>query len=211
MRIIAGSARGRRILSVPKDLPVRPISARIRQSLFDILRPRIMGARLLDLFAGTGAVGLEALSRGAAVAVFVEMDPRCVKVIERNLERAGWKDRGKPHRGNALSPLSWVSYRAGVDEFDLVFLGPPYVDEQKRPLRYSQAVLDNVCSAKLLAKGGWIVSQHHKKEPLAAPAGYELFKRSRYGDTHLDFVRHAGERRSPLSSDPATDPDAAAE
>lgn len=208
MRIIAGSARGRKILSVPKELPVRPISARIRQSLFDIVRPRIMGSRLLDLFAGTGAVGLEALSRGAELVVFVDMDQRCVKVIERNLERAGWKDKGRAHRGNALSSLTWVAYRGGVDQFDLVFMGPPYVDAQKRTLRYSQAVLDNVAAANLLAPGGWIVAQHHKKEPLAAPQGYELFRRSRYGDTYLDFVRRAGERRSPLSSEPETDPDA---
>ncbi|MBI4349519.1 MAG: 16S rRNA (guanine(966)-N(2))-methyltransferase RsmD [Elusimicrobia bacterium] len=211
MRIIAGSARGRKLLSVSKDLPVRPISSRIKQSLFDILRPRIFGSRFLDLFAGTGAVGMEALSRGASQVFFVDMDDRCVKVIQRNIERAGFKDKAKAHRGNVLSPLSWVNYRAGVEQFDLIFAGPPYVDEQKRPLRFSQPVLDNLAASRLLAPNGWLILQHHKKEPASAPAGYELFRRARYGDTHLDFVRHAGETRSPFSSDPETDPDAAKE
>lgn len=206
MRIIAGSARGRKLLSVPKDMPVRPISARIRQSLFDIIRPRIMGSRFLDLFAGTGAVGMEALSRGASQVFFVDQDPRCVKCIERNIERASFKDKARVQRGNVLAPLSWVSYRAGVDCFDLVFAGPPYVDPEKRPVRYAQPILDNLAAATLLAPGGWIVVQHHKKEPLAAPEGYELFRRSRYGDTQLDFVRHAGEKRSPLSSEPEAEP-----
>ncbi|MBI4423796.1 MAG: 16S rRNA (guanine(966)-N(2))-methyltransferase RsmD [Elusimicrobia bacterium] len=208
MRIIAGSARGRRILSVPKDLPVRPISARIKQSLFDIIRPRIFGARFLDLFAGTGAVGLEALSRGASQVLFVELDARCVKVIERNLEKASFKDKAKAHRANALAPLSWTTYRGGVEAFDLIFSGPPYVDQEKRTLRYSQTVVDNVAAAKLLAPGGWVIAQHHKKEPLVAPAAFDLFRRSGYGDTKLSFFRHAGTTPSALSSDPQTDPGA---
>ncbi|MDE2292548.1 MAG: RsmD family RNA methyltransferase, partial [Elusimicrobia bacterium] len=86
MRIIAGTARGRRLFATKTDMMVRPISARIRQSLFDILRPMVTGSYFLDLFAGTGAVGLEALSRGAQRAVFIEADKRCIQVIERNLE-----------------------------------------------------------------------------------------------------------------------------
>jgi len=211
MRIIAGTARGRKILSVSKDMPVRPISARIKQSLFDILRPRIFGSRFLDLFAGTGAVGMEALSRGAEKVFFVDMDERCVKVIERNIERANWKDRAKAHRGNVLAPLSWVAYRSGVELFDLIFCGPPYVDENKRTLRYTQPMLDNLAASKILAPTGWIVAQHHKKEPAQAPAGYELFRRSRYGDSVIDFLRHAGQKRSPLSSEPENDPDATKE
>lgn len=207
MRIIAGSARGRHLLSVPKDLPVRPISSRIKQSLFDIIRPRIMGSRFLDLFAGTGSVGMEALSRGAESVFFVDKDPRCVKCIERNIERAGFSGKGKAQRGDVLSPLSWVSYRSGIEAFDLIFAGPPYVDENKRTLRLTQRLLDNLAASKILAAGGWILAQHHKKEPAVAPAGYELFRRARYGDTVIDFVRHAGEKRSPLSSEPEMDPD----
>src|SRR5580658_5564521 len=123
MRIIAGSARGRRILSVPKSMPVRPISARIRQSLFDIIRPRVPGSRFLDLFAGTGAVGLEALSRGAERVVFVDADRRCLEVIEKNLERAGWSSKGQAFHANLLQPLTWIPYRARMETFDLIFMG----------------------------------------------------------------------------------------
>lgn len=195
MRIIAGVARGRRILSVPKSLPVRPISARIRQSLFDILRPRLPGARFLDLFAGTGAVGLEALSRGAERAVFVDMDPRCVKVIEKNLARAGWAGKGVVLRGSLGAPLGWISYRSGTGAFDIIFLGPPYVDEQKRPLRLSQAVVGLIASSGLLEPDGWVVSQHHKKEPVAAPEGFEAFREAKYGDTVVSFLRRSGRPR----------------
>ena len=160
MRIISGSARGRRILSVPKSMAVRPISGRMRQSLFDIIRPRLPGARFLDLFAGTGAVGLEALSRGAERVIFVDADRRCLEVIEKNLERAGWSAKGKALRANLLQPLTWIPYRAGVERFDLIFMGPPYKDQEKRPLQLTQTVLDHVVSAQLLEPSGWIIAQH---------------------------------------------------
>ena len=85
MRIIAGESRGRALKSVPKDMMVKPISARIKKSVFDILRPRLEGSRVLDLYAGTGAVGIEALSRGAGFAFFVDADKRCIAVIEQTL------------------------------------------------------------------------------------------------------------------------------
>lgn len=174
---------------MPKTMPVRPISARIRQSLFDIIRPKITGSRFLDLFAGTGAVGLEALSRGAGRAVFVDADPRCVKVIEKNLERSGWAAKGKAFRGDLRSPLSWVAYRAGPDRFDLIFLGPPYKDAEKRPLQMTTGVLERILAAGLLEPDGWVIAQHHKKESPKTPPGLELFRTSRYGDTLLSFFR----------------------
>src|SRR5208282_933290 len=181
MRIIAGEARGRRILSVPKSMPVRPISARIRQSVFDIIRPRLPGARFLDLFAGTGAVGLEALSRGAERVVFVDGDRRCVEVIKKNLERAEWSSRGQTFHANLLQPLTWIGYRSRLDAFDLIFMGPPYKDEEKRPLQLTETVLGHVAAAKLLQPDGWLIAQHHKKEEPKAPEGFEGFRQSRYG------------------------------
>lgn len=191
MRIIAGSARGRRIFSVPKTLKVRPISGRIRQSLFDILKPIVTGSYFLDLFAGTGAVGLEALSRGAQRACFVERDPRCLKVIEKNLTRIGWLDRGKALRGNILEPLSWIPYRSGVGAFEIVFIGPPYRDDENRPLAYGNRVLANVAAAKLLARGGRAIVQHHQREEPGDVRGLVRFRIERYGDTRLSFYRHA--------------------
>lgn len=190
MRIIAGTARGRRIFSVPKTMMVKPISGRMRQSLFDILRPKVTACHFLDLFAGTGAVGLEALSRGAERVCFVERDPRCLKVIARNLEHLGFADRGAPLRGNVLESLEWVPFRAGVERFDVVFMGPPYRDEENRPLAYSGTVLANVAAAGLLAPEGWAVVQHHKKEAVPVPKGLKPFRDARYGDTVMTFFRH---------------------
>ena len=189
MRIIAGTARGRRILSVPKTMMVKPISGRMRQSLFDILRTKVTASHFLDLFAGTGAVGLEALSRGAERVCFVEKDPRCMKVIERNLEHLGLSDRAVAFRGNVLGPLDWIPFRAGVERFDLVFLGPPYRDEENRPLAYSGIVLANIAAAGLLAADGWVVVQRHKKEAVPVPKGLASFREARYGDTVMTFFR----------------------
>jgi 16S rRNA (guanine966-N2)-methyltransferase len=191
MRIIAGSARGRRIFSVPKHMMVKPISGRMRQSLFDILKPRITGAYFLDLFAGTGAVGLEALSRSALKVVFIERDKRCVEVIEKNLERAGWAGRASVLRGSVLGPLSWVAHRSGVEKFDLVFMGPPYRDEENRPLAYSSPVLKHLAESGLVAPEGWVIAQHHKKERVDRPEGLEPFRESKYGDTLITFFRPA--------------------
>lgn len=187
MKIIGGALGGRRLKVYAEDL--RPISGRIKQSLFDMLSGLVPGARFLDLFAGTGAVGLEALSRGAAFAFFVDKNKRCVAAIEANLRREGLSSRGKAHPGNALADLSWVGFRSGVERFDLIFLGPPYKDEEKRPLAYSTPALSRVAQAGLLAPAGWIISQHHVKEEVAAPEGFARARRQKYGDTFLDFFR----------------------
>lgn len=189
MRIIAGSLKGRRILSVPKKLGVRPISGRMRQSLFDILRPKIMCSRFLDLYAGTGAVGLEALSRGAEKVVFIELDPPCVSAIERNLARAGLEGRAQVFKGDASGNLSWIGFRCGGLRFDLAYLGPPYRDAQGRPVRLAQPTLEALVSSGLLEEKAWLVAQHHRKEPVSPPAGWEMFRQSRYGDSLISFFR----------------------
>jgi 16S rRNA (guanine(966)-N(2))-methyltransferase RsmD len=174
-----------------KDWGVRPISGRIKQSLFDILANLIPGARFLDIFAGTGAVGIEALSRGAESVFFIEKNRRCLELITRNLAVSGFADRGKAHFGDALGDLSWVSYRSGVSQFDLIFLGPPYKDESKRPLAYSTRALAAVAAAGLLAPKGWVICQHHVKEEVQAPEGWLMVRREKYGDTYLSFYRAA--------------------
>ncbi len=189
MRILAGESRGRRFKSVPKTLPVKPISSRIKKSVFDILRPRLGGAKFLDLYAGTGSVGLEALSRGAESCFFVDRDKRCLAVIDENLKTLGAAARGRTSYGDILQDLSWVAFRAGASAFDLIYLGPPYRDEEDRPLAYSSPSLARVMEAGLLAPGGWALLQHHVKEEVAVPAGLERFRREKYGDTFVDFHR----------------------
>lgn len=191
MRIIAGQLRGRSIKTV-KDPAVRPISGRIKQSLFDIIAGLVPGSKFLDLFAGTGAVGIEALSRGAEFVFFVDMNRRCVDNIKVNLERLGFAERAKAHPGNVLADMSWISYRSGVSKFNLIFLGPPYKTVEKTPLAFSTPALAGIAAADILAPKGWIISQHHVKEDVAAPAGYEMARREKYGDTYLSFFRRGG-------------------
>ena len=188
MRIIAGRLRGRRV-HTPEEPGLRPISGRIKQSLFDIIAGLVPGARFLDLFAGTGAVGLEALSRGASFAFFVDFKTELVERIRKNLEATGFADRGQAQPGNVLSDLSWIGFRCGVSQFELIFLGPPYKDEGKRPLAYSRKALENVVAAGLLAPGGLVISQHHVKEELSAPPGLKMLRREKYGDSYLSFFR----------------------
>ena len=189
MRIIAGTAKGRTLISVPKHLPVKPISDRIKQSLFDIIRPRITASRFLDLFAGTGAVGLEALSRGAQLAVFVERDQACLKAISRNLDKFGFCERAKVLRADITDGLDWLRHYAGDEGFDLIFMGPPYRDAKNNMLSLTGPVLRHIAQAGLLAEDGRIIAQHHITEEVEAPQGYELFRSEKYGDSLVDFLR----------------------
>ena len=189
MRIIAGESRGRALKSVPKEMMVKPISARIKKSVFDILRPRLGGARVLDLYAGTGAVGIEALSRGAAFAFFVDADKVCLSVIEENLTRLNLAAKGRACYGDILQDLSWISYRAGVSDFDLIYMGPPYRTEDNTMLAYSTPTLARIAEANLLSLTGWALLQRYKKEKVVLPAGYEKFREERYGDSDVEFIR----------------------
>lgn len=186
VRIIAGALGGRRYKAKPRP-GVKPISGRIKQSVFDIVKGMLPGATVLDLFAGTGAVGIEALSRGAAFAFFVDKDTRNVREIERIL--AQLKLNGKAHPGDALNDLSWVGYRAGVSQFDFIYLGPPYRDSENKPLALSTPALARVAEAGLLAPGGLLALQHHVREQVQAPEALEPFRRMQYGDTCVDFFR----------------------
>jgi len=174
---------------VPKHLPVKPISDRIKQSLFDIIRPRIPASRFLDLFAGTGAVGLEALSRGAGFVVFAERDQACLKAINRNLEKFGFAERALTLRADITAGLSWLRHRAGEEGFDLIFMGPPYRDGKNNMLSLTGPVLRDIAQSGLLAEDGRIIAQHHITEKFEVPAGYSLFRSEKYGDSLVDFLR----------------------
>lgn len=190
MRIIAGTARGREIFSVSKNLPVKPISDRIKQSLFDIIRPRIPAAIMLDLFAGTGNVSLEALSRGALKTVMVDWELACLKVMARNLEHLGFTDRAKVLKGDILKGTAWLGAYSEGEGFDIIFMGPPYRDINNKPLYYTEPVLASVAAAKLLAPDGIIVAQHHQNETFKTPENLDLYREEKYGDTLIHFLRY---------------------
>ena len=189
MRIIAGSKRGRSIFSIPRDKFVKPISGRIRQSLFDILRPYVTGSIFLDLYAGTGAVGLEALSRGASKAVFVEKDGLCMKTIEKNIAALGFSEQAKVLKADVLSGVKWLEHFSDYKGYDIVFMGPPYRTAENLPLYYSMETLKLLAEARISTPTGLIVVQHHRKEEVSAPPGLEHVRREKYGDTDVDFFR----------------------
>jgi 16S rRNA (guanine(966)-N(2))-methyltransferase RsmD len=186
LRVQSGSARGRRLKALPRGYEVRPILARTRKSLFDILRPRMRGALFLDLYAGTGAVGIEALSNGAARAVFVDVDKWSCRMVERNLADLGFADRAEIVRVDASRNLAALGGRV----FDVIFMGPPYKDAEKRPLALTTPTLARLAEAGVAGPATVVAAQHHQKEEVGdLPAGWEIVRREKYGDTRLTFLK----------------------
>ena len=205
MRIIAGTKRGRSIFSIPKDKFVKPISGRIRQSLFDILRPYVTGSIFLDLYAGTGAVGLEALSRGASKAVFVEKDGLCMKTIDKNIIHLEFAEQAKALKADVLTGVKWLEHFSDYKGYDIVFMGPPYRTEENLPLYYSMETLKLLAAANITTPTALIVVQHHRKEEVTDVPGLEHVRREKYGDTDVDFFRPAkkpGDAAEPVKGGP---------
>ncbi|MGE5664034.1 MAG: 16S rRNA (guanine(966)-N(2))-methyltransferase RsmD [Deltaproteobacteria bacterium] len=176
MRIVAGRWRGR-TLRAPKGASVRPTLDRVREAVFDILGERVAGRTVLDLFAGTGAMGLEALSRDAASAVFVESDPRVFEVLRANMESLGAEGAEAlllDYR-RALRAL-----RARKRLFDLVFLDPPYGKG------LGSAAARELVRAGLVAPGSVVVAEEAARAPEDPfPDGWEAAADRRYGDTRI--------------------------
>jgi 16S rRNA (guanine(966)-N(2))-methyltransferase RsmD len=174
-RLTGGVAKGRRLFSVPgKD--VRPALARMRISLFEILRPRLEGAVVVDLFAGTGSLGLEALSRGAARALFFDVDRRSLDAVEKNLERLGFSDRGRAVQGNAFEAAE------RLDRADLVFVDPPY-DFYVQKTAEMRRLIETLAGRVLTTPEGLVISEHRLREGLGEVAGARIVDERKYGDT----------------------------
>jgi 16S rRNA (guanine(966)-N(2))-methyltransferase RsmD len=185
MRVIAGEAKGRR-LKVPKGRGVRPTSDYLREALFDILGASVRGVRFLDLYAGSGAVGIEALSRGGGEVVFVERDQGCLRILRENLETVGLEQKGRVLAGDALRVLPRL-VRHG-ERFDIIFLDPPYGTGLAR------LTLDAVASGDLLRPHGVVIVEHFLKEPLPARSGQLSRVREKvHGQTVLSFYRRVAE------------------
>jgi 16S rRNA (guanine966-N2)-methyltransferase len=175
MRIIAGTLKGRRLTGPPAG--VRPTSDRLRETLFNVIRARVPAARVLDLFAGTGAVGLEAVSRGASHATFVERDARALAVIRQNVDACGVERACAIIRGSF--PGVFVKSRPR-DAFDLIFADPPYETD-----RLDETV---AVAPDLLAPGGLLVLEHARRHPAPAPPpGLACVRDLVAGDSALAF------------------------
>ncbi len=191
MRIIAGSLKRRR-LRTPAWEGLRPTSDRLRETLFDILAGRVAGARVLDGYAGTGAVGIEALSRGASAVVFVDRDRRAAALIAENLRHCGVSD------GYAIirAEIARVSRPAGSPPFDVIVLDPPY-DE-------ADLLACVTCAAPWLADGGVLVLEHARRRTSPPSAGRLILTRVvTSGDSALSFYRH-GSAEAPTAGGSGT-------
>jgi len=185
MRIIAGSLRSR-TLQAPPGLATRPTSDRLRETLFNVLAPRIQGAAFLDLYAGSGAVGLEALSRGAARVEFVERAPAALKVLRINLERLGLTAGFRIHSASVRVTLHRAeAAKLKPEPYDVVFLDPPYDAAEE----YS-ATLSLLGSSAFgfLAPDALVVAEHRRKQQLELRYGnLERTRLLEQGDAALSF------------------------
>ena len=175
MRVIAGVARGIP-LAAPRDRSTRPITDRVKETLFAILGDRVIDGRVLDLYAGSGAIGIEALSRGAALATFVERGREAATVLRRNLERTKQAARAEVHETDVLRFLG----RAEQGRWDLVVLDPPY-DE-----RAILAPLERL--VPILPQGAMVVVKHFWRTPPPDVAGFARWRERRFGETTLTFL-----------------------
>jgi 16S rRNA (guanine(966)-N(2))-methyltransferase RsmD len=178
LRVISGTAKGRRLKSVPGDT-TRPVTDMVKQALFNILAGDVVDAAWWDLFGGTGAIGIEALSRSAAFVRFVELNRQAIETIQWNLQHTGLRDRAEVRRGDAFAMLSAPPDR----QFDYVYIAPPQYKEM-----WSKALLALDANPGWLSEGAWVIVQIHPKEyQKLALKNLEEFDERKYGSTLLVF------------------------
>lgn len=181
MRIIGGARRGK-LLFTPSNLSIRPTADRVRESIFNILADQILDANVLDMFAGTGAMGLEALSRGAQHAVFIDNQPAALALIKKNIQACRWNDRADIIRWDLRQNLKCI--RSPKRPFTLVFVDPPY-RSQSIP-----AVLRHLDNSRALGIETKVIIEHAPGDfPETWPDIYDLEDRRKYGKTLVSFFR----------------------
>ena len=188
LRIIAGTARGTR-LAFPKGGEVRPTADRIREAIFNIIAGRVADARVLDLFAGTGAFGIEALSRGARECVFVENNRSCVAAIRENLEKTGFTGQGVVVVAGALC-FPHDDAQPG-EPFDIIFLDPPYrLSHNSEPSSRIARLMERLGTPRVLAADGLVILEHASGAKVPDEFGsLRCSDRRNYGSTEVSFFR----------------------
>ena len=193
MRVIAGSAGGVR-LAAPKR-GVRPTMDRVKAAIFSSLGEAIIGARVLDLFAGSGALGIEALSRGAASAIFVEDDRQSVEAIEKNLAKTNLKGRVR-HQ----DVFDFLRRRSNAGKFQIIFADPPY-EPADRGESHTEKLLNNENLPQLLESNGIFVLEKRPSDTLSELKLWRVIRRKTYGATEVLFLNQSaiGNRQSPIT------------
>ncbi|MFN3551321.1 MAG: RsmD family RNA methyltransferase [Endomicrobiia bacterium] len=200
IKVISGEFKGR-LLKVPKN--IRPILAQIKKSLFDILTPYLKDSLFLDLYAGSGACGIEALSRGAKFCVFVEKEKNSLKILSENVVNLKCQDRCYIIKSDVLKDLIWIEKTKRVlkekfnrEDFDIIFIGAPYIekksfDNEKKYFltNMSTPTIDLISNSKILDLKGILVVQHSKKENITTKKFF-MFRQEMYGETIVSFFKY---------------------
>jgi 16S rRNA (guanine966-N2)-methyltransferase len=189
MRIIGGTAAGT-ILKVPKGFDVRPTPDLVRQALFNSLGQRVVGAKVLEVFAGTGALSLECLSRGATQAHCIEKSGRHAQFIRENVEAANFSPAQMQIR--VQDAFVGIAQLAAIGEkFDLILADPPYGEKNvgRRSVSFAQKMLDDESLPKLLAENGLFILGHTKRDTLDFSGRWEETKMLKHGDTVMRFLK----------------------
>lgn len=186
MRIIAGISKGRR-LSTPKSYSIRPTSDRVKESIFNILGDEVKGKVVLDLFAGTGNLGIEGLSRGAKKALFVEKGRQALRIIQRNLIQCGLKGQSEIIPKDVNRAIGILKRRG--ESFDLILMDPPYEKD------LIQKTLAKLNSNRIYHENSILVVEHGRREPLPELIeGWNLIRQRMIGDTVISFLQAGVER-----------------
>ncbi|MDR0841120.1 MAG: 16S rRNA (guanine(966)-N(2))-methyltransferase RsmD [Christensenellaceae bacterium] len=180
MRIIAGSKRGS-LIAAPKGMDTRPTLSRVKESLFGILQFGIPGKRALDLFAGSGSLGLEALSRGAAHVVFCDSARQAAEVVRANLQKLGFTARASVYACDYAAALRTMAAKG--ERVDIAFLDPPYASG------LAEKALHALAHSGLLQSGYVLVVEHAPSLPPVLPQGMRVCDTRRYGEVALSFIR----------------------
>ena len=179
MRVIAGSAR-RLLLKAPDGMDTRPTADRVKASLFNMLNPDLYGCAFLDLFSGSGAIGIEALSRGAQRAVLVDASMECAGIIKQNLEVTRLGENAEIINEDVYAAIERLGRRG--DKFDIIFMDPPYA------AGYYVPVMEAIKKADILAAEGYIVAESAKGVDFTAAEGFKIFKERKCGPAVMNFL-----------------------
>lgn len=179
MRVITGSARGHK-LRTPEGRSTRPTTDKIKESLFNMLAPELYDCEFLDLFSGSGAIGIEALSRGAKSAVFSDISTECIELIKSNLKFTKLFEKAEVYKQEAIALVQELGRKGR--QFDLIFLDPPYESGMAMP------VLEAIVKHAVLKKDGLIVVERASECPLSPVEGLKITREKKYSKTTMTFL-----------------------
>jgi len=183
IRILGGERRGKNLIG-PSGLEFRPVTSRVKAYVFSFFHRDMPGASVLDLFSGTGSLGLEAVSRGASYCVHVERNPKAIKLLKRNIGACGFEKRVRIVDGDVFSSLTRL--RIQGDAFDFIFADPPF----KELLR--EKIVQTVDRNRVLKKNGFLIVEHGFHDPDSLDHGLQLLKQKRFGDSAVTVYGYTG-------------------